>query len=103
MPSSSVEELQDLLMDKRPWSQKARIVGLQDEYQFSYEYTSSLLHCIGYSLFTEPEIQYAEEFIIRGLANKYSSRALEELHRYSKVPRMKVVFVEDEKPKEQNS
>lgn len=103
MPANSVEELENLLADKRNWSKKASLVGLQDEYNFFYEYTSSLIHCIGYSLFTTPEVQYSEDFMIKGLANKYSSRAIAYLHDYINDPPMKFIFIEDEKDNEKNT
>lgn len=46
--------------DTRSWNDKAKEVGLLDDYIYMYDYTSSLIHSTSYSLITSPEIDDEE-------------------------------------------
>jgi hypothetical protein len=46
--------------DTRSWSDKAKEVGLLDDYIYMYDYTSSLIHSTSYSLITSPNIDDEE-------------------------------------------
>lgn len=81
-----------VLKETRTWKQKSIDAGLESEYQFVYEYTSSLLHCTSFSILTNVEIEKPEFIMLRSLANKYMARLLDRLHIFCGVPRnMKII------------
>ncbi len=57
---------------KKSWHKKAKIVGLEDEYKYIYDFTSSLIHFSSYSIFTsnefiDEEIDMMYSFILQYL------------------------------------
>ncbi len=74
-----------LLKDDRTWEEKAKLVGLDKEYNLNYEMTSSLLHFTSYSLSTlniakEDEIKYNYMLI-----NQYIKQITTNISAFSKV------------------
>jgi len=76
-----------VLKDSRSWSKKASDAGLENEYQFVYGYTSSLLHCTSFSILTNLEIEKSEFVTIRSLANKYMARIFDRLYEFCNMPK----------------
>lgn len=60
------------LIDKRSWSKKSEITGLEKEYSQVYELSSSLIHSTSYSLFTKLESDISEINYITNLITNYS-------------------------------
>jgi hypothetical protein len=70
-------KVEKVLRDQRSWRKKAEDAGLGEEYEFLYKYSSAILHCTSYSIFTSAELERAELLMFRSLANKYLFRLLD--------------------------
>ncbi|WP_460044615.1 hypothetical protein [Pseudomonas sp. S2_H01] len=80
------------LTDKRSWKDKAAIVGLGRMHDFLYDYTSSIMHSTSYSLMLPYELEPGEQFMIEGLAARFTYSILSELCSFAKIPREMVVI-----------
>jgi len=74
-----------LLEDKRSWSQKAEVVGLNEEYKINYETTSSLLHFTSYSLLTANTIDQEEKEYNYMIINQYVKKICTNISALSKA------------------
>ena len=75
-----------VISDKRTWKQKAIDAGLDDEYTFVYDYTSSLLHCTSFSILSNPDIEAPEFTTFRSLSNKLMRNISKNLFTFCRVP-----------------
>jgi hypothetical protein len=73
-----VSQVFSLFKDARPWSEKAKIVGLEKEYELLYSFTSSLIHFSSYSVFTEFELREDEKLMLANYFYQYVDKILNE-------------------------
>lgn len=62
------------MKDLRSWENKAKEVGLENEYKLMYDLTSSLLHCTSYSILTPNDPIAHENTLTLSLIYQYSKR-----------------------------
>jgi len=87
------------LKDDRGWFSKASEIGLEDEYNFVYELTSSLMHFTSYAVTTPSELQEEEKLMCYNLINKYLNKISNNLYKYNNIPpslRINVIRIDDE-------
>ena len=84
------------LKDSRNWKVKAAAVELSELYGFIYDYTSSLIHSVSYSIITSDQLDTNETTMIRSLSNRLASDILKQLESFALLPtNFKVIRVKD--------
>lgn len=80
------------LKDERSWKRKAKLVGLEDEYELIYDLTSAILHCTSYSLITSNYKEKEEFKVANILIYKYSKKILKniEIYTYENIKTIKL-------------
>ncbi len=75
-------EVENELLDRRTWNQKANLVNLEKEYSLMYDITSSLIHSTSYSLLTNKKMIEQEKKIYFNLLNQYIKQINENIRLY---------------------
>jgi len=64
----------------KSWLDKAKLVGLEDEYEQFYRFSSSLMHFGSYSIFTNPETNEEEISMLYRMMTQYIKKILENIN-----------------------
>ncbi|PWC10081.1 hypothetical protein [Brenneria corticis] len=84
------------LKDNRNWKDKAAFVGLEEIYKFIYDYSSSLIHSMSYSILIPNQLELPEINMVIGLSTRITSDILKNLCIFGKIPNMLVLRIDDE-------
>lgn len=68
-------------ISKSKWNQKAEIVGMNDDYEYIYSYTSKFLHAEGINIFTEKMLSDGEINIL----SKYIKICFNNIHKEIRI------------------
>lgn len=70
------------LKDTRSWQKKAKVVGLDGEYELVYDFTSALIHATSYSFSTGNEVTEHDKRLTHDMIFQYSNRIIKNIKRY---------------------
>lgn len=82
---TSEEDVYAKLKDRRTWKDKARAVGLENDYTLIYDLSSSIIHATAYSLFTDNDLNQSDTSLVNTLVTRYINNIVRELKTYSNV------------------
>lgn len=89
-----VSKLKNITKDDANWKQKADKVGLAEEYEFIYRYSSGLLHSGTFAFFTPHELGPEENVMLTRIGLKYLNAIVESI-RSSPIFSIKVLLLSD--------
>jgi len=88
---SQTSRVDKVLKDNRTWRKKAVDVGLDDMYDFIYDYTSSLLHSTSYSTLIPSALELPERLMILSLTTKVANDSLKSLVQFANIPNFQII------------
>lgn len=101
---TSEEDVYAKLKDRRTWKDKARAVGLENDYTLIYDLSSSIIHSTVYSLFTDNDLNESDTSLVNTLVTRYINNIVRELKTYSNVDKLsKFVIIDVTEKDEKNN
>ncbi len=79
------------LINAKSWKAKAEETNLQREYDFVYDLSSSVVHSVSYSYFTDNEIEKKEFSMVKNLVYKYSIKIVQNIKIYLDLDKVKII------------
>ncbi len=83
LPSLLTSAQIDMISQRWNWKKKACEVGMLDQYEFVYSFTSKLLHSGGINLITEKELSAGERDILLNYVRVANVHAHDEIERFT--------------------
>lgn len=85
---TSEEDVYSKLKERRTWKDKAKAVGLENDYTLIYDLSSSIIHSTVYSLFTDNDLNDSDTNLVNTLVTRYINNIVRELRTYSNVDKL---------------